>query len=453
MNPYIFREYDIRGVVEKDFTDEVVVNLGKAFGSYVIEKGGSRIVISGDVRISTPRLKELFTEGLLSTGVNVIDVGIVPTPVNYYSMFVLQVDGAVQITGSHNPSDMNGFKMSYDKKAVYGKDIQYLRELIEKGSFRTGKGSFQKKEILQDYINYIVSKVKLERKLKVAMDCGNGTAGLAAPEIFKKIGCGLKELFCEIDGTFPNHHPDPTVLSNLKWLIDEIKKCDYDFGVAYDGDADRIGVVDDKGNIIFADYIMILFLDEVIKKSGETIVFDVKCSQVLEDQIKRLGGKPFMWKTGHSLIKEKMRELRVPFAGEMSGHIFFADDYFGYDDAIYVSARFAQKVSRLDKKLSEKLKEYPHYYSTPEMRLECPDDKTKFEIAKKAHDYFMKNYDCIDVDGVRIKFKDGWGLVRASNTQPVIVTRFEAISEGRLNEIKELVLNKLKEFGEIKISE
>ena len=452
MNPYIFREYDIRGVVERDFPDEVVSKIGKAFGTYVRERGGSAITVSGDVRTTTPRLKELFTGGVLSTGVNVIDIGIVPTPVNYYSMFVLPVDGAVQITGSHNPPDMNGFKLSYGKRAVYGKDIQYLKKLVEDGQFEKGQGKFSEEELLNSYIDMVVSKIKLERKLKVAMDCGNGAACLAAPEIFKRLGIKLKELYCTVDGTFPNHHPDPTVLENLNDLVKEVKGGEYDFGVAYDGDADRIGIVDDEGSVIFADYIMVLFLNEIITKGGETVVFDVKCSQVLEDEIKRLGGVPYMWKTGHSLIKEKMRELKVPFAGEMSGHLFFADDYYGYDDAIYVSARFAQMVSRLDKKLSEKMKEYPHYYSTPEMRLECPDDKTKFEIARKAREYFLKNYECIDVDGVRIKFSDGWGLVRASNTQPVIVTRFEARTKERLSEIKNMVLSKLKEFGDVKIA-
>jgi len=450
MNPYIFREYDIRGVVENDFQDDVVELLGRGFGSFVKEKSGKTISLSGDVRLSTPHLIEVFARGVLSTGVNVIDLGIVPTPANYYSMFVLPIDGAVQITGSHNPPDMNGFKLSYNKKAVYGKEIQYIKSLIEQENFKTGNGKLDRKEILDDYKNMIVSKIKIERPVKIAMDCGNAAACLAAPEIFSKLGCKVTELYCNVDGSFPNHHPDPTVKKNLVELIKEVKKGGYDFGVAFDGDADRIGVIDNEGEIIWADYIMILFLDEVLTKE-ETVIFDVKCSQALEEVIVKKGGKPLMWKTGHSLIKQKMKEMKVPFAGEMSGHLFFADDYFGYDDAIYVAARLAQMVSRSSESLSGKISHLPHYYSTPEMRLECKDDSAKFEIAKKSVEYFKANYECIDVDGVRIKFGDGWGLVRASNTQPVIVTRFEAKSEERLGEIRDLVLNKLKEFGEILI--
>ncbi len=451
MNPYIFREYDIRGVVAKDFQDDIVELLGRGFGSYVREKGGKTISLSGDVRFSTPHLVEVFARGVLSTGVNVIDLGIVPTPANYYSMFILPIDGAVQITGSHNPPDMNGFKLSYNKQAVYGKEIKHIKNIIEQGKFATGQGKLNRREILDDYKNMIISKIKLERPVKFAMDCGNATACFAAPDIFSKLGCEVTELFCNVDGSFPNHHPDPTIKKNLTALINEIKKGIYDFGIAFDGDADRIGVIDDQGSIIWADYIMVLFLDEVLTKE-ETVIFDVKCSQALEEMILAKGGKPLMWKTGHSLIKQKMKELSVPFAGEMSGHIFFADDYFGYDDAIYVAARLAQMVSRSSESLSKKMSRLPHYYSTPEMRLECKDDSTKFEMAKKASEYFKSHYECIDVDGVRIKFGDGWGLVRASNTQPVIVTRFEAKSKERLDEIKKLVLSKLQEFGKITIS-
>ena len=453
MNPYIFREYDIRGVVAEDFPEDVVVHLGKGFGTYVREKGGKTITISGDVRLSTPELKQAFTKGLLSTGVDVIDVGIVPTPVNYYSMFIMDIDGAVQITGSHNPSNMNGFKLSYEKKAVYGKDIQYIKTIIESGKFAEGDGKFSEKEILEDYKKMVISKIKLDRPIKLAMDCGNATGCLAAPEIFSKIGCEVTELYCDIDGTFPNHHPDPTVKKNLTDLIAEVQKGGYDFGVSFDGDADRIGVIDNKGEIIWADYIMILFLDEILAKyPGSKVIFDVKCSQALEEMITAKGGQPLMWKTGHSLIKQKMKEENLPFAGEMSGHIFFGDGYFGYDDAIYVGARFAQMISRSKETLSEKMATLPKYFSTPEMRLECENDAVKFEISKKATSYFKSNYECIDIDGVRIKFKDGWGLVRSSNTQPVIVTRFEAKTEARLNEIKELILTKLQEFGKIKLS-
>ena len=453
MNPYIFREYDIRGVVADDFPEDVVILLGKAFGTYVREKGGKTLSLSGDVRLSTPMLKKAFAKGLLSTGVDVIDVGIVPTPVNYYSMFTLEVDGAVQITGSHNPSNMNGIKLSYDQKAVYGKDIQYLKSLIESNKFATGEGKFSEKEILEEYKQMVISKIKLERPVRIVMDSGNATACLAAPEIYKAIGCEVTELFSDVDGTFPNHHPDPTVAKNLVDMIAEVKKGGYDFGIAFDGDADRVGIVDNTGEIIWADYIIILMLDEIFAKyPGTGVVFDVKCSQALEEIIVEKGGRPIMWKTGHSLIKQKMKEEDLPFSGEMSGHIFIKDDYFGFDDAMYVGARFAQMVSRSKETLAERMAKLPKYFSTPEMRLECENDEIKFEISRKASEYFKANYNCIDVDGVRIKFGDGWGLVRSSNTQPVIVTRFEAKTEARLNEIKALVLTKLQEFGKLKIS-
>ena len=450
MNPYIFREYDIRGVVKDDFTDDVVINIGKAYGTLVKEKGAEKIALSGDIRTTTPRLKELFAEGVLSTGIDVVDIGIIPTPANYYSMYKMDIDGAVQVTGSHNPPDMNGFKMSYRKLSVYGKDIQKMREIIENDAFTEGQGELTVERILEDYNKEIVKNIKLERNVKVALDCGNGAACLSAPDTLEKIGCEVTKFYCEVDGSFPNHHPDPTVKEYIQDLIEEVKNGDYDYGVAFDGDGDRMGIIDDTGRIIWADYIMILFLDEVVNK-GDKVIFDVKCSQALEDMIKEKGGIPVMWKTGHSLIKEKMREEGVDFAGEMSGHICFADDYYGYDDAIYAALRFAQMISRKHEKLSEIIDQLPHYYSTPEMRLDCADDETKFEIAKKAAEYFSENYDCIDVDGVRIKFGDGWGLVRASNTQPVIVTRFEAKTEERLTEIKELVLNKLKTFGDVQI--
>jgi len=450
MNPYIFRKYDIRGVVKTDFSDDIVIKLGQGYGTFVRRKGGKKVALSGDVRQSTPHLKAKFAEGLLSTGVDIIDLGIVPTPVNYYSMFKLPVDGAAQITGSHNPPEMNGFKLNFDRKSVYGDDIQKIRQMIEKKDFARGKGHSEKRQILADYIEEVVSKIQLEKSVQTVMDCGNAAAGLAAPQIFDQIGCQTKKLYCDIDGTFPNHHPDPTVEENIADLIAAVKEGDYDFGVAFDGDGDRIGIVDNTGKIIWADYIMILFLDEIIK-NNETIVFDVKCSQALEDVIHTMGGTPLMWKTGHSLIKEKMREVNAPFAGEMSGHICFADDYYGFDDAIYAAARFAQMVSRHTESIAKLMQHLPHYYSTPEMRLECADDKAKFEIAEKSAQFFKNHHDCIDVDGVRIKFGDGWGLVRASNTQPVIVTRFEAKTKERLKEIKDYVLNKLSSFGDISI--
>jgi len=450
VNKYIFREYDIRGKVVDDFPPHVVTLLGQAFGTFVKRNGFSEIALSGDIRLTTPDLMVQFKKGVLSTGIDVINLGLLPTPTNYYSMFKLGVGGAVQITGSHNPPEFNGFKMSMDRKAVYGESIQTLRKYIENNDFEAGTGSEIKHDIRADYKAMIIEKINIARPMKVVMDCGNAAGSLNAPEIFKDLGIELTELFCEPDGTFPNHHPDPTVEKNLADLIQTIQSGDYDIGVAFDGDADRVGVVDETGDVVWADQLMALFLPELIA-DGEEILFDVKCSQALEDMIVKYGGKPVMWKTGHSLIKQKMHELGCKLGGEMSGHIFFADDYFGYDDGIYVAARIVQTLSRGNRKLSELKAELPVYHSTPEMRMACESDEEKFRIAKEAAEYFTANYDCITVDGVRIKFGDGWGLVRSSNTQPVIVCRFEANSQERMEEIKDLVLTKLQSIGSVEI--
>jgi len=450
VNPYIFREYDIRGKVAEDFPPEVVVSLGKAFGTLVKRSGGREIAISGDIRLTTPDLINFFKEGVLSTGVDVINIGIVPTPVNYFSLFELDVAASVQITGSHNPPEFNGFKLSLHKKPVYGDQIQLIKNFILNLDYDNGEGSETRYKLLPKYAEMIQSKISINKKMKVVMDCGNAAAAINAPSIFKDLGVELKELFCEPDGTFPNHHPDPTVEENLKDLISEIKNGDYDLGIAFDGDADRLGVVDETGDIIWADQLLAILLSDVIEE-GDEVIFDVKCSQALEDVISELGGRPVMWKTGHSLIKNKMAENNCKIGGEMSGHIFFADDYFGYDDAIYVAGRLIQMLSNTEKTLSELKSVIPKYISTPEIRLEAESDEKKFEIAKMAEDYFSKNYDCITVDGVRVNFKEGWGLVRASNTQPVIVCRFEGNTLDNMNKIQSIILDKLKEFGNLKI--
>ena len=449
VNKYIFREYDIRGKVKDDFPPEVVLNLGKAFGTFIKRSGGQEIALSGDVRLSTPSLIEQFKAGVLSTGVDVINIGIMPTPVNYYSMFKLDVAGAVQITGSHNPPEFNGFKMSRNKKSVFGESIQDLRAIIEKEDFENGEGDEAPYNILRDYKKMISSKIELDKRLNVVLDCGNAAGAVCAPEIFRNFNIDLEELYCNVDGTFPNHHPDPTVEENLQDLIEKMKTGKFDVGIAFDGDADRIGVVDEKGGVIWADQLMALFLPEIIVP-GDEILFDVKCSKSLEEMIIKYGGKPVMWKTGHSLVKQKMLDLNCKFGGEMSGHIFFADDYFGFDDGIYVAARLLQTLSRSSKTLSELKDELPKYFSTPEMRLEAKSDEDKFRISEIAVKYFTDNYNCSTVDGVRINFDEGWGLVRASNTQPVIVCRFEATSIEKMDEYKSLVISKLNEFGELR---
>lgn len=452
INPYIFREYDIRGVVDKDLNDETVEFLGKGIGTYLLRNGAGKISLGGDVRLSTERFRSVITKGLLSTGIHVVDVGIVPTPVQYFSMHSLDVQGGIMITGSHNPPEFNGFKITLKNAPVYGPDIQEIKALIDKQDFETGTGKSEKKDVKDAYIAYIKKDIHIERPIKVVLDSGNGAASLVAHRLFREMGVDTIDLFDTPDGNFPNHHPDPTVVDNIQELIKTVKKEKAAMGIGYDGDGDRIGVVDENGEIIWGDRLMIIFGRDILQKNpGAPVIFEVKCSQALPEMIEKFGGKPIMWRTGHSNLKKKMKETKSPLAGEMSGHLFFADRYFGFDDAIYASARMVELVAKSGKKISELLDGVPHYYSTPEIRAEVANDKLKFEIAEKAKEYFSKNYEVIDVDGVRIQFGDGWGLVRASNTQPVLVLRFEARTKERLEELKNLVIGKLKEYGEIEI--
>ncbi|MFH1688814.1 MAG: phosphomannomutase/phosphoglucomutase [Candidatus Eisenbacteria bacterium] len=451
MHSYIFREYDIRGVVDRDLTDDVVRDIGRGFGTYVLRHGGKSISLGGDVRHSTERFRTLITEGALSTGLDVVDIGTVPTPALYYSLYVLPVDGSIMITGSHNPPDMNGFKLNLGEDSVYGEEIQKIREIIEAGDFAEGSGSVSSADILEQYTNAVRERIKLERPLKVVADCGNGCGSLVAVDLLTSLGCEVIPLFCEPDGNFPNHHPDPTVMEYITDLIAAVKEHGADVGIGYDGDADRVGVVDENGDVVFADIMLALLAREVLAGGPAEIIFDVKCSQALVEDIEAHGGTPVMWKTGHSLLKKKMSERGAPMGGEMSGHMVLAEGYYNIDDAIYASCRILQMLSRSDRPLSEMVATIPKYYSTPEIRGETRDDATKFEIVAKAVEYFTANYDVIDVDGVRILFGDGWGLVRASNTQPVIVMRFEARTEARLAEIQETVTSKLREFGDISV--
>jgi phosphomannomutase/phosphoglucomutase len=450
MQSHIFREYDVRGVVGTDLTADTVTLLGKGFGTYVKRHGGNTVTLGGDVRHSTEGFRRAITEGVTSTGVDVIDVGVVPTPVLYFSEYELPVDGSLMITGSHNPPDMNGFKMNLKRGSVYGAEIQAIREIIEAGDFEEGEGERSEAALLDTYLDAVASRIKLERPLKVIADCGNGCGSLVARELLERIGCEVTPLFCEPDGDFPNHHPDPTVLENVQDLIAAVKREGADIGIGYDGDADRVGTIDENGGVVFADKVLALLAREILARGPAEVVFDVKCSQALVEDIEAHGGKPVMWKTGHSLLKKKIVELGAPIGGEMSGHMVLADDFYPFDDAIYASCRILQMLSRSPVPLSEMVATIPSYHSTPEIRGETADDATKFEIVRKAVEYFKANHDVIDVDGVRILFGDGWGLVRASNTQPVIVMRFEAKTEERLSEIRNIVTGKLREFGEIR---
>ena len=445
INPQIFREYDIRGVVNKDLTPDIARTLGQGFGTHMAQSGRRDLVVGRDGRLSSKAFAEALIEGLLSTGCNVVNIGLCPTPVYYFSVFHLDKEGGMVVTGSHNPPEFNGFKVSVGKSTIFGKEIQNLRRLIEKGEFVKGKGNLSEEEIIQPYQEYIKKNIRVKKKMKVVIDAGNGTGGVVAGPLLRDLGCELEELYCEVDGRFPNHFPDPTIPENLKVLRDRVKKTRADVGIGYDGDADRIGVVDDQGNIIWGDQLMILFSREILKdKKGTAFVAEVKCSQNLFDDIEKHGGKAMMWKTGHSLIKEKMREEKAVLGGEMSGHIFFADRYFGYDDAIYASCRLIELLSKTDQKLSQLLSDVPRTFITPEIRVDCPDE-IKFKVVETVKEALRKDHPIIDVDGVRVKYEDGWGLVRASNTQPVLVLRFEALTHERLNAIRDLVEKKVQE--------
>ncbi len=446
MNPLIFREYDIRGVAQEELDDQTVKALGSGFGTKLIRNGGKTIALGRDVRLSSPRIRDALVEGLTSTGLNVVDLGEVPTPVLYFAIEHLKTDGGVMVTGSHNPPEFNGFKLCVGRDSIFGEEIQRLYHLIEGGEFESGQGSVSTYEIIPEYQAYIKESLLIDEPVRMVLDCGNGCGGLAAPEIFKDMGCLVDVLYGEPDGNFPNHHPDPTVASNLDDLIHRTKSMGYDLGVAYDGDADRIGVVDDMGNILWGDQLLILFSRAILKKNpGASVIGEVKCSQNLYNDIEQHGGNAIMWKTGHSLIKKKMREENALLAGEMSGHIFFNDRYFGFDDAIYATGRLLEILCAEARPLSQLLWGLPPVFSTPEIRNDCPDE-VKFDLVARVSEYFKSKYEVVDVDGVRVIFEDGWGLIRASNTQPVIVMRFEAASEARLKEIQSLMESKLEEF-------
>lgn len=436
----IFRKYDIRGVYGREVTESFAELLGKTFGSFLIKNGESEIIVGMDNRKSSPSIKKSLVNGLISTGVNVIDIGIVVTPIFYYATYLYKIKGGIMVTASHNPAEYNGFKIQFGEGTVYGDELLKLREKMIKGDFIKGHrcGYILERSPVEEYIKNIEEKVKLgPKKLKVVVDCGNGTASLFAPEILKKLGCDVIPIYCTSDSDFPNHFPDPTVEDNLKDLIKKVRIEKADLGVAYDGDGDRIGVVDEKGKIIWGDMLMILFWREILPKYPNIdVIVEVKCSNALVEEIKKLGGKPFFYKTGHSLIKAKMQEINAPFTGEMSGHMFFKDEYYGFDDALYASARLLRILSNTYKSLGELFYDAPKYFSTPEIRIPCKDEE-KFERVKKAREYFEKrNMDIIVIDGVRVNFQNGWGLIRASNTGEQLILRCESKNKDELKLIK-----------------
>jgi phosphomannomutase/phosphoglucomutase len=448
---HIFREYDIRGIADDELTNENVELIGQAYGTWLMQRGVKKATLGGDARLSTQRIMSAAAAGMLKAGVDVIDLGLVSTPTFYWSLYSCDVNGGIQVTGSHNPKEFNGLKVAYEKSTLWGDDIQEILKIIQEDRMVTAEtpGKFTFMDICSEYVDMLVSKIKLgKRKLKVVCDSGNGTGGLFAPEFLRRIGCDVIELFSAPDGTFPNHHPDPTKREYITTLIETVKKEHADVGFGYDGDADRIGVVDDTGEVIWGDRLMAFYWREILPKHpGALAICEVKSSMALPEDVEKHGGKPMWWMAGHSLVKAKMREEHALFSGEVSGHMFFADEYFGYDDAFYASGRVCRILSNTDMKLSEIMKEIPLYPSTIENRYDCPDDK-KGEVVERVKEEALKEgLKTITVDGVRIIYPDGWGLVRVSNTQPALVARCEGRTKEALDRITAEMKKRLLDAG------
>lgn len=450
MNPQIFREYDIRGIAETDLSDGVVEAIGRGFAAYLAERGRRRIAVGRDVRLSSPRIQEALVRGLLDGGIAVVEIGVVPTPALYFAIHHRSLDGGAMVTGSHNPIEYNGLKLSEGTASLHGPELQEIRRLAERRDPPGRRGERTQSPILEEYANALAERLRPARGLRVVVDAGNGTGGLVAPALYRRLGHTVEELFCEPDGRFPNHMPDPTVAASLSRLQERVRDSGADLGIAFDGDADRVGAVDDRGRILYGDQLLALYARDLLgRHPGATILTEVKSSRALVEDIEAHGGVPLMWKTGHSLIKKKMRETGALLAGEMSGHIFFAEGYYGYDDALFAGGRLLSVVAGQAAPLSALVDSLPRYVATPEMRVDCPDDR-KFAIVDEVKSSFQGTGRVIDVDGVRVDFGDGWGLVRASNTQPVLVLRFEARTPERLEAIKGLFGARLRKYPEVR---
>lgn len=429
----IFREYDIRGVADRDMPSEGIVGLGRALGTYLRRQGAPKVNVGRDVRLSGQRLRDALVDGLLAAGCQVTDLGVVPTPLLYYSVHHLGSQAGVMITGSHNPADYNGFKTMLGAGTIYGAAIQEVYRILAERDFETGDGALSTADVMPAYVDEIASSFQFSRRVKVVFDAGNGVAGPTMHSLLERLNVDAIETFFEMDGRFPNHHPDPTVEANLELLKTAVRESGAELGIAYDGDADRIGAIDEHGRVIWGDILMLIYGREILtRKPGATFISEVKCSQVLYDELARLGGNPIMYKTGHSLIKAKMKEEHAELAGEMSGHMFFADRYHGYDDALYAACRLIEIVANSGKPLSAQTDGLPTTVVTPELRVDCADD-LKFAIVEKVKAHFLAIRPCNDIDGVRVQFDHGWGLVRASNTQPILVLRFEADTQEHLD--------------------
>lgn len=451
MKRHIFRQYDVRGIVGEDLDASVTEAVGRAYATHLRDVTGleePQVAVGYDNRLTSPELAAGLIDGIRAAGASVLEVGKVPTPVLYWSEVELETDGGVQITGSHNPPEWNGIKMTVQRAALYGDAIQDLHRRIVEADIDSGEGSVEVVPVLDRYVSDVAGRFELARPMKVAVDCGNGTGSLVAQRLLEAMGVEVTPLFCDSDGTFPNHHPDPTVDENLEDLIRCVRQSPHDLGVAFDGDADRLGAIDETGTIVRGDILLLLFgLDLLDKRGpGQKLVFDVKCSQVLPEVFAAAGGEPIMWKTGHSLQKVKMKETGALLAGELSGHIMVADDYYGFDDALYNACRLVDILSRSSRSLSEMVADFPVYVSTPEIRIEVTEEQ-KWDIVESAVAHFKESHQVIDVDGARVLFGDGWALLRTSNTQPVIVARFEARTAERLEVIRSEVADWLATQG------
>ncbi len=450
MNSNVFREYDIRGVAGRDLDAPGVELLGRAFGTYYRQHGLRRIVVARDCRLTSEAYSAALQAGLQSTGCDLIDVGMAPTPVMYFAVETLDAEGGITVTASHNPPEFNGFKSRTRQRAIFGADIQAIGKLMTGGRFESGAGSRTTVDVLDAYVKHIVADIKLRRPLNIAIDCGNGTAGVVAMRLFETIGARVTGLYVQPDGNFPNHVADPTVEKYMVDLAKAVRDGKCEIGIGFDGDADRVGIVDETGRLLFGDELLVLYSRSILAKKKGAVVFDVKCSQALVDEVARLGGTPEMWRTGYPHIQSRMLETGAQLAGEMSGHMYLADRYFGYDDGLYAGARACEIVSESSLPLSQRLADMPKYVSTPEIRVDCTDED-KFRVVEDVSKYFRSRYETIDVDGVRILFPGGWGLVRASNTQPILVVRFEADTAANLAKIQDIVRDKLREYPSVQL--
>jgi phosphomannomutase/phosphoglucomutase len=452
-NPQIFREYDIRGVADRDLTDDVVRSIGQAFGQRMRERGKRVLCVGRDVRLSSPRIRNAMVAGLLDQGAQVLDVGQVPTPALYFAVLHFKADGGVMVTGSHNPIEYNGIKLSDGVSSLHGDDIQDVRARISSAGALPQRGTEEARPVDPEYLRDLTSRIRLKRPLRVVVDPGNGAASIAGPAFLRALGCEVTAIFDVPDGRFPNHLPDPTVPELVRSLQEKVRETGADLGIGFDGDADRVGAVDEKGRLLYGDQLLALYAADVLKSHpGEPIIFEVKCSQGLVEWVKAKGGVPVMWKAGHSLIKAKMRETKAPLGGEMSGHMFFADEFPGYDDALYAAGRLLRLLAAESRPLSAMVDELPQskYVSTPELRLDCTDER-KFAIVDAVREHFAAHHEVLAIDGARVQFGDGWALIRASNTQPVLVVRFEAVSQERLQANMREVYDELAKFPEVKV--